>query len=210
MARRAGQWGRQTLVWMHAVTSIGWMSLALSLLVLLVWGTAAGFEAARVLDRQLLAHLGTSGAFTGLMLAALTAWGYLRYWWVAVKFAITLTQLYVGMFVLSPRLEAAGGPEAGDAGALIAGSALMVGAIAFQAWISVTKPWRQTPWAEPRWRPQVFPAWFFWASVAIPVVDYFAWKALFGSPAPLLSLLVALIFPWYRRARGARQSSRDA
>ncbi|MBV1849397.1 hypothetical protein [Catellatospora tritici] len=197
MARRSGQWGRQSLVWLHAVTSIGWMSLALALCVLLISGPG-GYDSARVLDKQLLAHLGTSAAFTGLMLSGLTAWGYLRHWWVLVKFVITLSQLVIGAFVLSPRLDALVG---GDAGVQIASSALMVTAIAFQAWLSVTKPWRHTPWTDPRWRAPSLPNWLYWAAIAVPVLDFVVWKALFGSPAPLLSLLVVLFFPWYRRSR---------
>ncbi|GAA1410179.1 hypothetical protein ACFQZ4_35390 [Catellatospora coxensis] len=200
MARRSGQWGRQTLVWLHAVTSIGWMSLALCLCVLLITRTPAGYEAARVLDKQLLAHLGTSSAFTGLMLSALTAWGYLRYWWVLAKFAVTLTQLYVGIAVLSPRLDALSDPgAAADPGPLIVASALMASAIAGQAWLSVAKPWRHTPWADPRWRTPTFPTWLYWAAVAVPVLDFVLWRAVFGSPAPLLSLIIALAFPLYRR-----------
>ncbi|GHJ44134.1 hypothetical protein Cs7R123_14760 [Catellatospora sp. TT07R-123] len=197
MARRSGQWGRQSLVWLHAVTSIGWMSFALALCVLLISGPG-GYDSARVLDKQLLAHLGTSAAFTGLMLSGLTAWGYLRHWWVLVKFVITLTQLVVGMSVLSPRLDALAG---GDAGVQIASSALMAAAIAFQAWLSVTKPWRHTPWTDPRRRTPSFPNWLYWAAVAVPVLDFVVWKALFGSPAPLLSLLIAVAFPFYRRSR---------
>ncbi|WP_155372622.1 hypothetical protein [Catellatospora vulcania] len=202
MARRSGQWGRQTLVWLHAVTSIGWMSLALCLCVLLITRTPAGYEAARTLDKQLLAHLATSSAFTGLMLSALTAWGYLRYWWVLAKFAVTLIQLYVGIFILSPRLDAL--PEAGaaaDAGPMIVASALMASAIAVQAWLSVAKPWRHTPWTDPRRRTPTFPAWFHWAAVAVPVLDFVLWRALFGAPAPLLSLIVVLAFPFFRRRR---------
>ncbi|MEU8004847.1 hypothetical protein AB0B66_27115 [Catellatospora sp. NPDC049111] len=201
MARRNGRWGRQTLVWLHAVTSIGWMTLALCLCVLLITRTPAGHAAARVLDKQLLAHLATSSAFTGLMLSALTAWGYLRYWWVLAKFAITLTQLYVGIAVLSPRLDALAGGATADAGPLIAASALMASAIAGQAWLSVAKPWRHTPWADPRWRTPAFPPWLYWAAVAVPVLDFLVWRALFGSPAPLLSLVIVLVFPLYRRRR---------
>ena len=70
------------LVWFHGVTSIGWMSLALCLSTLLIWGTPGALEAALVLDDRLLQHLAIAAAFSGLMLAGLTTWGYFRYWWV--------------------------------------------------------------------------------------------------------------------------------
>lgn len=193
---RRGQAARQLLVWFHALTSIGWMSLALCLCTLLVWGTPAALDAAEVLDVRLLQHLATSSAFSGLMLAALTQWGYFRYWWVLAKFAITVTQLYVGIFVLSPRLHDA---EVGSTGALIASSTLMASALAFQAWLSVAKPWRTTPWTGPRVGRTTSPSWMFLAAVAIPVFDFIAWRFVFGAPAPVLSLLVALGFPVWRR-----------
>jgi hypothetical protein len=198
VARRPGQWTRHLLVWFHAVTSIGWMSLALSLCALLAWGTPAAIEAALVLDRGLLQHLGTSAAFSGLMLAALTQWGYFRYWWVLTKFAITVTQLYVGMFILSPRLATA---QSGATGLLVVSSALMASAIAFQAWLSVAKPGPVTPWSRDRTRPPSWPPWLYLAAVAIPVFDYGFWRFVFGAPAPVVSLLVALTFPLWRRRR---------
>ncbi|HCT78206.1 MAG TPA: hypothetical protein DGT23_16850 [Micromonosporaceae bacterium] len=187
---------RQLLVWFHAITSIGWMTMALALFTLLLQGSGAAYEMAEVLDKQLLQHLATSAAFSGLMLAALTSWGYFRYWWVLTKFAITLTQLYVGIFILSPRLNAV---ESGDPTPLIVASGLMASAIAFQAWLSVAKPWRVTPWTRSRSKLPAFPAWMFLAVLAVPVFDYVFWNVVFGAPAPILSLLIALTFPLYRR-----------
>lgn len=195
MARTA----RQLLVWFHAITSIGWLTLALCLCTLLATSTAESIAAAEILDVRLLQHLGTSGAFSGLMLSALTQWGYFRYWWVLAKFTITIGQLYAGVFLLSPRLSTA---DPSDTTTLVVGSALMAGAFAFQAWLSVAKPWRQTPWARKRWKPE-FPAWMFLTAIAIPVVDFVFWRFVFGAPAPVLSFLTALIFPFWR-ARALR------
>ena len=198
MARRSGQWARHLLVWFHAVTSIGWMSLALSLCTLLIWDEPAGYDAARTLDKELLQHLGTASAFSGLMLAALTSWGYLRYWWVLGKLAITLTQLNLGIFLLSPNLDAA---TPGRSGPLAIGSALMASAIAFQAWLSIAKPWRQTPWADSRVKLRPFPTWMFLIGIAVPIFDYTFWQLVFGAPAPIAALLIAIGFPIWRRAK---------
>jgi uncharacterized membrane protein YidH (DUF202 family) len=184
------------LVWFHVVTSVAWMALALSLCTLLIAGTDATLTGAEVLDVKLLQHLATSSAFSGLMLSALTQWGYTRYWWVLTKLAITLTQLYVGIFVLSPRLSTV---ESGNTGLLIASSALMASAIAFQAWLSVAKPWRLTPWANRK--APTFPSWIYLAAIAIPVFDFVFWRFVFGAPAPVVELLVALIFPVWRRSK---------
>jgi hypothetical protein len=198
VARQRRQWARYLLVWFHAVTSIGWMSLALCLCILLVLGTPGALDAAQVLDESLLQHLATSAAFSGLMLAALTPWGYFRYWWVLTKFAITLTQLYMGIFVLGPRLATA---HAGDTFVLLASSALMASAIAFQAWLSVAKPWPATPWSVRRIRPPSGPQWMYLAAVAIPVLDYAFVRVVFNAPAPVVSFLVALTFPLWRRTQ---------
>lgn len=190
---------RKLLVWFHVVTSIGWMSLALSLATLVMWGLSTGdqsaFAMARVLDTETLRHLGVAGAFSGFMLAALTSWGYFRYWWVLLKVVITVTQLYVGAVVLGHYLEHEPGPG------LVAASLLMVGALAFQAWVSVAKPWKLTPWAS-RTKIPAAPGWKYLAAIAIPVLDYLIFKA------PLLSLLVAVGYPFWR-ARELR-SARNA
>jgi hypothetical protein len=66
---------RHLLVWFHSLTSIGWMTLALCLAVLLIYGRSHGDRLAvlmaQVLDKQLLQHLGTASAFSGFMLCAL-------------------------------------------------------------------------------------------------------------------------------------------
>lgn len=190
---------RHLLVWFHALTSIGWMTLALCLATLLIFGSShddrSAILMAQVLDKQLLQHLGTASAFTGFMLAALTPWGYFRYWWVLAKAVISVSQLYVGAFILSPQLDHETWPRP-------VGALLMVSALAFQAWLSVEKPWRQTPWSTRRKLPSA-PGWLYLAAIAVPVIDYVLFKA------PPLSLLVVLIYPLFR-SRALRRSSQTA
>ncbi len=108
MSKRSSQYGRNLLVWIHVITSVGWMSQALALLTLMLVARLdpsvrdAAIAIARLLDRQVLAQLADASAFTGFMLSALTAWGYFRYWWVLAKFVITVAQLTVGIFFLDP------------------------------------------------------------------------------------------------------------
>lgn len=197
--------GRSLLVWLHVVTSVGWMSQALALFTLLSYGLAADHPAARhsafamaeVLDTHVLLYLANGSAFTGLMLAALTPWGYFRYWWVLVKFAITVSQLALGIGLLSPALAAAAAGRETPVGGLAAASLLMVSAIAFQAWISVAKPWSRTPWAQ-RPAPRSAPGWLYLAAAAIPVIDYLLGTVLLGVPMPALQLLAALSSPIWR------------
>ncbi|MFE9186589.1 hypothetical protein ACFYMB_25040 [Micromonospora haikouensis] len=193
---------RQLALWLHVTTSVGWMAQALALCVLLTTSlttpdrdvAVAATSMAQVLDGRLLAPLANASAFTGFMLAAATPWGFFRYRWVLVKFVITLVQLHLGIFVLGSALAdsaaAATTGARGPAVPLAVGSALMAGAIAFQAWVSVAKPWSTTRWM-PADRRQVAGTgrWVFVATVVGVAADLTV-AALLGHPAPLISLII--------------------
>ncbi len=189
---------RQAVVWLHVVSSVAWMSQALALVVLTATGAPAMAER---LDTVLLAPMANVSAFTGLLLAGATAWGYFRHWWVLTKFVLTLVQLYAGIFLLSPALH-----ESADTGAVawpqIAGAASMASALAFQAWLSVAKPGRKTPWS-PAAKPPTAPTWVFVAGVAAPVFDVVA-GLLLGYPLPALSLVTLIVLGFERRRRRRR------
>ncbi|MEH0938337.1 hypothetical protein [Micromonospora psammae] len=213
MATRPVRRWRQLAVWLHVVTSVGWMGQALAIFVLLVTSLTTESRAvavsatsmAELLDGRLLAPLANASAFTGIMLAAATPWGFVRHWWVLVKFAITLVQLHLGIFVLSGALQesasAAATGASGPAVPLAVGSALMAGAIAFQAWASVAKPWSTTRWMpvdRRRVSGETAPRWVFVATVAGVVADL-AVAAVLGNPAPLVSLTI--LVTWLVRRR---------
>ncbi|MEU7615670.1 hypothetical protein AB0B27_06140 [Micromonospora rifamycinica] len=226
VSRPVRRW-RQLVVWLHVVTSVGWMALALVLFVLLVTGRTTQSPAvavsatsmAELLDGRLLAPLANASAFTGFMLAATTPWGFFRHWWVLVKFVITLAQLYLGIFILSgvladtaaaARSAAAQGATVAVAGAgpalpVATGSALMAGAIAFQAWVSIAKPWSTTRWM-PADRRQVSaetaPRRVFVATVVGVAADLTVATVL-GHPAPLISLTILATWLVVRRRRRA-------
>ncbi len=202
-AKTSPRW-RQAVVWLHVVSSVAWMSQALALVVLMSSGAPAMAER---LDSVLLAPMANVSAFTGLLLAGATAWGYFRHWWVLTKFALTLVQLYAGIFILSRALR-----ESADTSAVawqqIAGASLMASALAFQAWLSVAKPWKKTSWS-PSAKPPTAPTWVFVAGMAAPAVDVAAGITL-GYPTPvaeLVMLIVLLGFERRRRRRRARQPS---
>ncbi|MFI6301631.1 hypothetical protein ACIBCH_07170 [Amycolatopsis thailandensis] len=203
---------RQLTVWLHVVSSVGWMGQALALFTFLVISRTTDDGAVRVaatsmaheIDSLLLAPLANASAFTGFMLAAATAWGFTRHWWVLAKFVITLVQLYAGIFLLSGALRdsvvaaRAGDPEPAPL-ALAVGTALMASALAFQAWLSVAKPWGK---ARTGVKLPVAPTWMFVAAVAAPVADITV-GLLVGYPLPALSLIV-LIVQLLRRRRELR------
>jgi hypothetical protein len=220
MADKSAQRWRQAAVWLHIITSVGWMSQALALVALMTVSFTSGDVSVRVsatsmahvLDTSLLAPLANAAAFTGFMLAASTPWGYFRHWWVLVKFAITIVQLYAGIFILSDALQdsvmAARAGEPTPPLPQIVGAGLMAGAIAFQAWLSVVKPWQRTPWTAGGGKraPKLptAPRWVFVATVCAPLVDI-AVGLYLGNPMPALSLLVLVI-----RLVGRRRQLRQA
>lgn len=212
---RATKTWRQSAVCLHILTSVAWMTLAVVLFTLMATARAATDPSVRVsalsmagrLDLHLLAPLANASAFTGFLLCAATPWGFFRHWWVLAKFAITIVQLNAGIFLLSPALHAAedavrAGEQLPSPGPRLAGTACMAGAMAFQAWLSQTKPWRRTPWTAPA-KPPNAPAWVFAAAVAAPLADIAVGTAL-GFPLPVLSAGVLTVLLVRMRRRTAR------
>lgn len=201
---------RQLTVWLHILTSAGWMAQVMTLSVLLAVGLAADDPSVRnaatsmayAVDGRLVGPMADASAFTGIMLAAATPWGFLRHWWVLAKFAITLVQLYLGIFLLSPTL--ASSVTAGPSPVQIVGTVLMAGAIAFQGWLSVAKPWG-TVRGRRRTAAGTAPPWVFAATVLGGLADL-ALALAIGHPLPLLSLiLLAVGLIRRRRWAGTRQ-----
>lgn len=220
MANRSSPRARALLVWMHVLTSVGWMSQALALAVLLTVGLSTGDPGTRlsavtmaeVLDEHLLLYMANASAFTGLMLSALTPWGYFRHWWVLTKFTITSVQVYAGIFVLGPNLQSA--VRAAEHGralppGIAVGALLMASAMAFQTWASVAKPWGRTPWTRSPRAPRKVPSgpgWLFGVATLVPVAEYALSIGVLGFPFPFGSLLLVLGYP-VARARRLRAGS---
>jgi hypothetical protein len=217
---------RQLTVWLHVLTSVGWMALAVVLLALLALAAStreqpvavAATSMAHYLDSVVLAPFANASASTGLMLSMGTAWGLVHHRWVLAKFAITLGQLYLGIFVLSAALdantEAAASGTAAGAPLLVVGSAAMAGAVAFQGWLSIAKPGGRTRWASGGGgRPVRLPTasrWVFASAVAAPVVDI-AVGTVVGFSTPVLSLvmLAAAVVARRRALRALRCAPRE-
>lgn len=208
---------RHALVWLHVLSSVAWMTAAATLAILLGLSrsdpsaTAAAVAVARHLDVVLLAVAANASASTGYVLALTTPWGLLHHWWVLTKGVITLVQLYLGIAVLSPVLDDLAHGTAPAPAALVAGTVAMAGAVAFQAWLSVAKPWPRTPIARrdrargrarlPRAGAPVLAA-----GVLAPIADTALGIGL-GFPAPLFELvLVVVVLIARRRALTARRA----
>lgn len=199
---------RTLVVWLHVVTSVGWLSQAVGLLTLVLYGMNTGdinaFKMARVLDHQVLAFMGAASAFTGMMLSATTPWGYFRHWWVFTKFSITVVQLYIGIFILSDNLEAA--TRGHVTPWLPVGTAFMISAFSFQAWLSVAKPWGRTPWADPKVKLPTASTKAFVLALVVPLADLVIGICT-SSPAPFLMLVTVVAYSIRRAARGRNRSS---
>jgi hypothetical protein len=81
---------------------------------------------------------------TGILLGLSSAWGVLRYAWVAAKLTLLLGVILVGSFVLGPGTEAMRTGDGGAEARLIAGAAYDVAALTLATGLSVFKPRRRT------------------------------------------------------------------
>ncbi len=193
-------------MWLHVLTSVGWMAQAMALCVMLATGLAADDPMVRdastmmalATDGRLLAPMADASAYTGIMLAAATPWGFFLHWWVAVKFGITLVQLFAGIFLLSPQLNASA--VTGPVPVQVAATALMASAIAFQGWLSIAKPWGPVG---RRRTGGTAPAWVFVTAVLGGLADL-ALALVIGHPMPLLSLVLLTVVLFRRRSWAAR------
>lgn len=171
-------------MWLHVLSSVGWMSQALALFVLLSERTAASSAAAHLLDTTVLVLSANTSAMTGFLLATTTAWGFFRHWWVLVKFVITVVQLIVGIAILSPALNSSG---AQPHPMLIAGTVVMASLIAVQALLSITKPWGRVA-GRPARASRVPDVVIVAAPIAV-VADIGVFLVI-GQPIPICSFLV--------------------
>jgi hypothetical protein len=160
------------LLTIHVATTVSVLGLDLALLALGIAGLAGSdqqtiYPAARLIASWMVAPLALVSLTTGLLLALLTPWGVLRYWWVAIKLATTVLLTGAVIFVLVPGLgEAADtvtGPAAGEltrgervplvVGPAVSGTLLLVAVV-----LAVFKPgWRlrsRATRATSRLRPQ--------------------------------------------------------
>ncbi|MGH3927439.1 MAG: hypothetical protein ACRDTT_32015, partial [Pseudonocardiaceae bacterium] len=144
---------RQLLVALHVLTSVGWLTMALAQVTLIAHGITtadpqrrrAALTMTEFVDHEILQHAATGSAYTGLMLSALTSWGFFRFTWVAVKFGITIGGLYLGIWHLGSWLEqgvrASETGGVGPVGYSVFWATALIAAMVFATWLSVAKPW---------------------------------------------------------------------
>ena len=107
---------RTALLTVHIVTSVGAIGAALVLLTFGIAGIRGAdprtvYPAAHLVEAWVVAPLAVLALGTGLAQALLSRWGLVRYWWVAIKLAITAALTAVVFLVLEPSLAAMAAAE---------------------------------------------------------------------------------------------------
>ncbi|MFE7777893.1 hypothetical protein ACFU5O_29125 [Streptomyces sp. NPDC057445] len=158
LSRRA----RKLTLAIHVVTSVGWVGMSLSMVVLAVMGyttddpaIAKGvYQAMYVFDDTSVTVFSITAAITGILLSWGTAWGFMLHFWIIVKWVITLFMTVFAWFVIHPIVmkatentadAAAGVAKPGwPADFLLWSVPLLFVLLTVAAVVSVYKPWGRT------------------------------------------------------------------
>ena len=148
----------------HVTSSVGWLGAVAGFLALSIAGMAsrdadivrAAYLAMNVIGQSVILPLSLAALLSGLALALGTHWGLFRYYWVLVKFALTigatfllLLHQFTAVAVAARRVSGAAAgtlPDVGPLGPQLvgdAGMALLV--LLATTTLSVYKPWGRTP-----------------------------------------------------------------
>jgi len=185
---------RRVLVLMHMTTAFGWLTCALAVLLLTFHGATPTDQDDRLavsaavahLDDDLLADFSFMTAYTGLVLAGLSHWGFTRFWWVAVKLALAIGLALGGRALHTAFLADDTAARTGTVDLRLVGAeVLMVAAIAVMAWIARTKPWGRIRAQRGPARPWGHPA-LYAVAIATPVLDYVTDLPLQAIPAAVV------------------------
>lgn len=94
---------RKLAVMAHVISSLGWIGAIASFLALSITGLIsqdaqmmrAGYLAMDLTYRFVIVPFGLASLLTGLVLSLSTEWGLFRYYWVLVKFLLTVAAVIV-------------------------------------------------------------------------------------------------------------------
>lgn len=153
--------GRQWILFAHVVLSVGWLGAGAANVVLAVTAASAtAAETRRVcyqlinrIDLALVIPLAFGSLASGVLISLATKWGLWRYWWVVIKFVLTVAVIVFSTFGVGAWVEQSiAATAAGEAGSpvavpLVVGALGNVAAFLFMTWASIAKPWSRTPWA---------------------------------------------------------------
>ncbi|MFE4174287.1 DUF2269 domain-containing protein [Streptomyces sp. NPDC056909] len=142
---------RRALLVIHVATSVGWLGLTLGLLTLGVTAfvtndpatTRTAYQAMKILVDWPVIPVALLALISGLVLSLGTPWGLVRYWWVWIKFWLTLITFGATVFALRPVIHEAAATGIPDS-SLVAAPSVATSAYLLMTAISVLKPWGLT------------------------------------------------------------------
>ncbi len=157
--------GQKRLKILHITFAGTWLSSAVTL-ALVSWLLSASDDiemlgvhrTTKFIDDFILIPAANGTWITGLLYSLKTRWGWFRYRWVVVKWAVALSGILVGTFVLGPSLNSLPvlvrqlGPAAFADPAYVFGKTVLLCVAPFQVatlllacCLSVLKPWDRAP-----------------------------------------------------------------
>jgi hypothetical protein len=159
--------GRLWIISTHVVISLTWAVTA-GLLVLIQFGQAERAfptqvvvaELSKFLDDVVVIPCASLSLLSGLVLCAITPWGYFKHWWVVIKGLLTVSLIFFGTVALGPWLDSNAALVAGlnlpeiHADSIywttwfqgLVGGGVQVLLQLTVVFISFLKPWGRTPW----------------------------------------------------------------
>ena len=151
----------------HVACSVGWLGTVASFLILSVAGlnsrdmeiVRGAYLAMNVTGQYIIVPLSFAALLTGIVQSLGTEWGLLRYYWVFVKFVLTLGATFLlllhqftAVAEAARRVSAAPAgtmPEIGGfGGQLVFDAGLAVLVLLGITALSVFKPWGRTPYGQ--------------------------------------------------------------
>jgi hypothetical protein len=111
VSRLSPRW-RKLLLTIHVSTAVSIIGATLSLIALGIAGLrgedpATVYPALSMVESWVTAPLAIAALGSGLLLALLSEWGLVTYWWVAIKFTLTTVLTVLIFTVVIPGLAAA-------------------------------------------------------------------------------------------------------
>ena len=155
----------------HVAVSVGWIGLEAALLGLAITGRVtndpetfkAAYIAMGIFGRFFYVPVALAALLTGILSSVGTKYGLLQWWWVAVKFVMTVALTAGGGLIVIERMQTAadrvsGVPAASIGPATVGGAGpMLVGALSVGMVLLVTmtvlseyKPWGKLPFARRR------------------------------------------------------------
>ena len=151
---------RRWLLALHVALSVSWLGAAMVVLTLAVTARTtqasgealSAYWAMHLIAVTLEGPLSVSVLLTGILVAVISPWGLLRYWWVVVSLIVTCVAVLLSLFAL-PAITGAAYDAATRhdiTAELSAGNSLLVaGSVSTGLYLSLTvinvlKPWGRT------------------------------------------------------------------